>query len=108
MSDLKARFEAANSTTLRERPNNATLLKMYALYKQATVGDITGKRPNTFDMVGCAKYDAWAEMKGTIKAEAMNQYIDLIESLKVDLSTYSPSMASSPSADVRRSSERKI
>lgn len=84
-SDLKARFEAAvaNSKKLSERPDNATLLKLYALYKQATVGDVEGKRPGFTDMVGRAKYDAWAGITGTSGDEAMNQYIALVESLLV-------------------------
>jgi acyl-CoA-binding protein len=59
-----------------------TLLKIYALYKQATAGDVDGKRPGFTDMVGRAKWDAWNELKGTAAAVAMQQYIDLIESLK--------------------------
>lgn len=84
MSDLQARFEAAvaNSKTLSARPDNATLLKLYALYKQASDGDVEGKRPGFTDMVGRAKYDAWAGIKGTSSEEAMNQYIALIDSLK--------------------------
>lgn len=84
MSELKARFEAAvaNSKTLSERPDNSTLLKLYALYKQATVGDVEGKRPGFTDMVGRAKYDAWAAIKGTVGDDAMNQYIALVESLQ--------------------------
>lgn len=84
MSDLKARFEAAvaNSKTLSERPDNATLLRLYALYKQATVGDVEGKRPGFTDMVGRAKYDAWAAIKGTAGDQAMTDYIALVESLQ--------------------------
>lgn len=84
MSDLTTRFEAAvaNSKTLSERPDNSTLLKLYALYKQATVGDVEGKRPGFTDMVGRAKYDAWAAIKGTAGDEAMKQYIALVESLQ--------------------------
>ena len=84
MSDLKSRFEAAvaQSKSLSERPDNATLLKIYALYKQATAGDVEGKRPGFTDMVGRAKYDAWAGLKGTSADDAMQQYVDLIESLK--------------------------
>jgi diazepam-binding inhibitor (GABA receptor modulating acyl-CoA-binding protein) len=84
MSDLKARFEAAvaSSKSLSERPDNATLLKLYALYKQGSTGDVEGKRPGFTDMVGRAKYDAWAGLKGTTSDEAMNQYIALIEALK--------------------------
>ena len=84
MSDLKAKFEkaVADSKTLSERPDNQTLLKLYALYKQASAGDVEGKRPGFTDMVGRAKYDAWAAVKGTSADDAMQQYVDLIESLK--------------------------
>jgi diazepam-binding inhibitor (GABA receptor modulating acyl-CoA-binding protein) len=84
VSDLKTRFEAAvaSSKTLSERPDNSTLLKLYALYKQGVDGDVEGKRPGFTDMVGRAKYDAWAGFKGTSSDEAMSQYIALIEALK--------------------------
>ncbi len=59
-----------------------TLLKIYALYKQASAGDVDGKRPGFTDMVGRAKYDAWDGLKGTSQDDAMQQYIDLIEDLK--------------------------
>lgn len=83
MSDLKAAFEAAvaGSTKLSERPDNATLLKIYALYKQATHGDNTEKKPGFSDLVGRAKWDAWEKVKGTSTDDAMQQYIDLIQSL---------------------------
>ena len=83
MSDLQARFEAAvaNSKKLSERPDNATLLKIYALYKQATTGDNAEKKPGFGDMVGRAKWDAWNGVKGTSKDDAMQQYVDLVESL---------------------------
>jgi acyl-CoA-binding protein len=84
MSDLKAKFEkaVADSKNLSERPDNATLLKMYALYKQATAGDVEGKRPGFTDMVGRAKWDAWNEIKGTTANDAMKQYVALVEDLK--------------------------
>ncbi len=84
MSDLKAKFEqaVADSKSLDERPDNQTLLKLYALYKQATTGDVEGKRPGFTDMVGRAKWDAWNEIKGTAKDDAMQQYIGVIEDLK--------------------------
>ena len=84
MSDLKTRFEAAvaNSKTLSERPDNATLLKIYGLYKQATTGDNADKKPGFADMVARAKWDAWNKCKGRSNDEAMQQYIDLIESLR--------------------------
>ncbi|GAA6143026.1 acyl-CoA-binding protein [Hydrogenophaga sp. 5NK40-0174] len=83
MSDLKSQFEAAvaNSKKLSERPDNATLLKIYGLYKQSTVGDNGEKKPGFGDMVGRAKWDAWDKCKGTSSEDAMQQYIDLIESL---------------------------
>ena len=83
MSDLNAAFEAAvaNSKNLSERPDNATLLKIYALYKQATVGDNTEKKPSFSDMVGRAKWDAWEKLKGTAADAAKQQYIDLITEL---------------------------
>ena len=83
MPDLNDRFEAAvaQSKNLSERPDNATLLQIYALYKQATGGDNTEKKPSFSDMVGRAKWDAWAKLKGTEQDAARQQYIDLIESL---------------------------
>ncbi len=84
MADLKASFEAAvaASKSLPEKPDNMTLLKIYALYKQATSGDVEGKRPGFTDMVGRAKFDAWAAVTGKGSDEAMQEYIDLIEGLK--------------------------
>ena len=83
MSDLQTRFEAcvADSKNLANRPDNATLLKLYALYKQALDGDVDGKRPGFTDMVGRAKWDAWNGFKGVSAKDAMQQYVDLIESL---------------------------
>ena len=82
-ADLTKKFQAAaaKSTTLSERPDNATLLKIYALYKQGSVGDNTEKRPGFTDMVGRAKWDAWNGLKGTSQDAAMKQYIELINSL---------------------------
>ncbi len=81
---LPAQFEQAqaDSKNLPERPDNMTLLKIYALYKQASAGDATGERPGMTDFVGRAKWDAWEGLKGTSKDAAMQQYIDLIEELK--------------------------
>ncbi|MBK6652306.1 MAG: acyl-CoA-binding protein [Betaproteobacteria bacterium] len=83
MSDLNAQFEAAvaNSKKLSEKPDNATLLKIYSLYKQGSIGDNAEKKPGFADMVGRAKWDAWAKLKGTSSDDAKQQYIDLIESL---------------------------
>ena len=85
MSDLNATFEAAvksSTSSITERPDNATLLKIYALYKQATEGDNESKKPSFTDMVARAKWDAWAKLEGTTPDEAKQIYIDLIESLK--------------------------
>lgn len=83
MADLNTTFESAvaNSKNLAERPDNATLLKIYALYKQATAGDNTEKKPSFSDMVGRAKWDAWEKLKGTEADAAKQQYIDLITEL---------------------------
>ena len=66
---------------LAERPDNATLLRLYALYKQATAGDADGETPSGLDFVRRAKYEAWEEISGTSTAEAMQQYIDLVATL---------------------------
>lgn len=83
MADLKAQFEAAvaQSKTLTERPDNSTLLKIYGLYKQSTAGENTEKKPGFSDMVGRAKWEAWDGFKGTPSESAMQQYVELIESL---------------------------
>ena len=69
MADLKSQFEqaVADSKKLSEKPDNMTLLKLYALYKQGSSGDVDGKRPGFTDMVGRAKWDAWNELKGKLK-----------------------------------------
>jgi diazepam-binding inhibitor (GABA receptor modulator, acyl-CoA-binding protein) len=84
MADLKQQFEdaVAQSKSLPEKPDNMTLLKLYALFKQATSGDAEGKRPGFSDMVGRAKWDAWDAVKGQTKDAAMQAYVELIESLK--------------------------
>ncbi len=83
MSDLKTQFEqsAAESKNLSERPDNATLLKIYALYKQGQGGDNGEVKPGFGDMVARAKWDAWNKLKGTQQDEAMRQYIALIDEL---------------------------
>ncbi len=83
MADLKKQFEAAAaaSKNLSERPDNSTMLKIYALYKQASTGDNNEKKPGFTDIVGKAKWEAWNGLKGTDSKAAMQQYIDLINSL---------------------------
>lgn len=84
MSDLQSQFEAAeaNSKLLSEKPDNPTLLKIYGLYKQATLGDNGEKKPSFSDFVARAKWDAWTANKGLSQDEARQKYIDLIESLR--------------------------
>jgi acyl-CoA-binding protein len=84
MSKLQAAFETAvaESKNLPERPDNQTLLRIYALFKQASEGDVSGRRPGFTDLVGRAKYDAWAGLQGTSAEAAMQAYIDLIAKLK--------------------------
>jgi len=82
-TDLKAQFEqaAVNAKKLPERPDNDTMLKLYAYYKQGTEGDVTGEKPGFFDFVGGAKYDAWSKMKGTSQEDAQKKYVDLVKKL---------------------------
>ncbi|HJU39617.1 MAG TPA: acyl-CoA-binding protein [Tahibacter sp.] len=83
MSDLTTKFEEAakKAMNLPERPDNDTLLKLYALYKQGSSGDVSGPKPGFFDFVGTAKYEAWAKLKGTKPEEAMQKYVDLVKKL---------------------------
>ena len=83
VSDLKSRFEQAakDVMALADRPDNDTLLKLYALYKQGAEGDVNGPKPGFFDFVGTAKYEAWAKLKGTSKDDAMKKYVDLVKKL---------------------------
>ncbi|MEZ4558512.1 MAG: acyl-CoA-binding protein [Caldilineaceae bacterium] len=80
MTELEAQFQAAaqQAQQLPARPDNETLLQLYALYKQATAGDAGGKRPGRFDLVGRAKYDAWSSLAGLSRADAMQRYVDLV------------------------------
>ena len=82
--NLNELFEqaTADSRTLPEHPDNAALLKLYSLYKQATEGDVHGNLPNVNDFVGRAKWEAWSALKGTPGEQARQDYVDLIQSLK--------------------------
>lgn len=84
MSDLETHFKQAADDVqeLGQRPDNDTLLKLYALYKQGSEGDVAGEKPGFFDFVGVAKYEAWEKLQGTDSDEAKQKYIDLVESLK--------------------------
>ena len=81
--DVKAQFEAAAAAAkkTKKKPDNATLLKLYSYYKQATDGDVSGARPGGFDFVGSAKHDAWSKLKGMSKDEAMQNYIKQVDKL---------------------------
>lgn len=78
-----AAFEQAQKDikTLTSRPGNDDLLFLYAHYKQGVEGDVSGKRPGMLDMVGRAKYDAWAQLKGMSQADAQQKYIDKVKAL---------------------------
>jgi acyl-CoA-binding protein len=84
MADLKSQFEQAakDLMSLAERPDNETLLKLYALYKQGAEGDASGPKPGFFDFVGTAKYEAWEKLKGTSAEDAMKKYVALVARLK--------------------------
>ena len=83
MTDLQSAFEQAakDVQSLPERPDNDTLLRLYALYKQGSEGDVSGPKPGFFDFVGTAKYEAWAKLKGTAQEQAMQHYVDLVRKL---------------------------
>lgn len=84
MNDLTNLFEQAQAEVvqLNETPAVQDKLKLYALFKQASMGDVSGERPSAINFVAQAKYDAWAKIQGLTKAEAMQQYIDLVTTLK--------------------------
>ena len=85
MSDLKKKFEETVDFVQNGegdfQPSNELKLKMYSLFKQATEGDVTGKKPGMMDFVARAKYTAWEELKGTSSDDAMQQYIDAVEEI---------------------------
>jgi diazepam-binding inhibitor (GABA receptor modulator, acyl-CoA-binding protein) len=83
VSDATSLFEAAvaRSKSLTQRPDNATLLSLYALYKQATEGDVGTPKPGFGDMVGRAKWDAWNRLKGVSREDAQHRYAELVTSL---------------------------
>ena len=80
---LEEEFKAAKERvfTLSSKPSNDVMLALYSLYKQATDGDVSGSKPGMFDLVGQAKYNAWKDKKGLSKEQAMQQYIDKVNSL---------------------------
>ena len=86
MSDLKKKFEKASKDVLKAKndPGNDLKLRLYANYKQATEGDVTGEKPGAFDFVNRAKYEAWAKLKGTPADKAMEDYIKLVDRVTRD------------------------
>ena len=83
MADLKTQFEQATKDikSLTEKPDNDTLLRLYALYKQGSEGDVSGAKPGFFDFVGTAKYEAWEKLAGAKPEDAMKKYVDLVKKL---------------------------
>ena len=83
MADLQQQFEQAarDIKTLAERPDNDTMLRLYALYKQGSEGDVKGDKPGFFDFVGAAKYEAWEKLQGVSKDQAQKTYVDLVKKL---------------------------
>lgn len=83
MTEINSRFEqaAVAAKSLPERPDNETLLQLYALYKQGSSGDVSGDKPGFFDFVASAKYEAWEKLSGLSMDDARAQYIDLVMKL---------------------------
>ena len=83
MTEINSRFEQAGIAvkSLPHKPDNDTLLQLYALFKQGSTGDVGGERPGFFDFVATAKYEAWEKLKGISPDDAKNQYIDLVRKL---------------------------
>jgi len=83
MEEINSRFEQAATVakSLPEKPDNDTLLQLYALFKQGSSGDVAGEKPGFFDFVAAAKYEAWEKLQGLSQGDAMQQYIDLVKHL---------------------------
>jgi acyl-CoA-binding protein len=83
MADLNERFQHAAIAVkqLDEKPDNDTLLRLYALFKQGSEGDVSGEQPAFFDFVATAKYGAWEALRGQDRNSAMQQYVELVDSL---------------------------
>ena len=83
MTEINSSFEQAAIAvkSLPEKPDNDTLLRLYALYKQGSGGDVSGEKPGFFDFVATAKYEAWEKLTGLSSDDARNQYIDLVRKL---------------------------
>ncbi|VEL37919.1 unnamed protein product [Protopolystoma xenopodis] len=73
--------EYVNKLTVE--PSNETKLKLYALFKQATIGRNDNQKPSLIDFVGRAKWEAWSQLKDMSKNSASEEYVRLVESLAV-------------------------
>ena len=83
MSTGEEAFEqaAVAAKSLPERPDDKTMLQLYALYKQGSAGDVQGDKPGFFDFVGAAKFEAWEKLKGSSEEDSRSQYVELIKKL---------------------------
>ena len=83
MTEIDSRFEQAGIAvkSLPEKPDNNTLLQLYALFKQGSNGDVSGAKPGMFDFVAAAKYEAWERAKGLSQDDAKTRYIELVRKL---------------------------
>ena len=83
MSEERASFEKAQADvkTITKRPTNDDLRFLYAHYKQANEGDVSGGRPGRLDMIGRAKFDAWRDLSGMSTDEAMRRYVEKVHDL---------------------------
>ena len=88
MSEQSEEFQSAvvAAKQLPEKPDDDTLLQLYALYKQSTEGDVSGEKPGFFDFVGQAKYDAWERLRGTPQNDAQERYVQLVRDLGGEVS----------------------
>ena len=124
ISIMNEQFEqAAAEVQGMKKLNNEQKLQFYGLYKQASVGDVTSKRPGMFDMVGQAKWDAWKEVQGLSKEDAKHRYIQTVAGITKSNSTTSstatvvtrggstsapvPTTTTSTSESLSKSSEKK-
>jgi acyl-CoA-binding protein len=84
MAVTDKKFEAAANDVkkLTRRPDDEDMLRLYALYKQGSEGDVQGERPGAVSFVDRAKYDAWAKLKGTEQSNARENYVKLVDRLK--------------------------
>jgi diazepam-binding inhibitor (GABA receptor modulator, acyl-CoA-binding protein) len=82
VTDKKFAAAANDVKKLTRRPDDEDMLRLYAMYKQGSEGDVQGERPGAFSFVDRAKYDAWAKLKGTDQTKARENYVKLVERLK--------------------------